>query len=180
VRGRLVPPTAGTAPPSEAILVFLEPLDPAAVRAPEARSSALHSGEHELAPAVLAVSAGDSLRFANDAEIYHRIFSYSESNPFDLGVMRRGEARSIRLANPGIVRIYCSLHPAERATVFVAPSPYFATFRPPAGYEIRDVPPGRYRLHVWGEGAPRTSQPVTVLSGTAVAAEVAGWAETRE
>jgi plastocyanin len=180
VRGRLVPPHEGAAPPGEAILVFLEPLEPATVRAPGARSAVLRSGEHELAPAVLAVQAGDSLRFTNDTEIYHRIFSYSESNPFDLGVMRRGDARSVRLAKPGIVRIYCSLHPAERATVFVAPYPHFATFQPPAGYEIRDVPPGRYRLHAWGEGAAPTSQPVTVLPGAAVAAEVAGWAETRE
>jgi hypothetical protein len=162
------------------MLVYLEPLDPAQALPNEPPTPVLRPGEHGLVPAVLAVPAGRSIRVANDTEIYHRLFSYSESNPFDLGVLRRGEARSVRLAHPGMVRIYCSLHPAERALVFVAPSSYFATFRPPAAYEIEGVPPGRYRLHAWGESGSPASRAVTVRSGEAVAAEIADRAAARE
>ena len=174
MRGHLAPQRDALASPSEPLLVFLEPLDAARAPAKKRPRPVLRSSQDGLAPAVLAVSAGQSIRFANDSEIYHRIFSYSESNRFDLGVVRRGEGRSIALQHPGVVRIYCSLHPTERAVVFVAPSPYFATFRPPDSYEIRDVPPGRYRLHAWSESASATTRAVTVPSGASVAAEIAG------
>jgi len=173
VRGHLAAAPDALASPSEPLLVFLEPLDAAGALAGQQPRPVLRSSQHGLAPAVLAVSAGQSIRFENQSEIYHRIFSYSESNRFDLGVVRRGEARSIALRQPGVVRIYCSLHPAERAVVFVAPSPYFATFRPPGSYEIRDVPPGRYRLHAWSESSSATTRAVTVGSGESVEAEIA-------
>ena len=155
------------------MVVFLEPLDTTAAPSTQARRAVLRLGEQGLVPAVLAVAVGDSVRLANDTGIYHRLFSYSESHPFDLGVLRRGDTRSIDLSTPGVVRIYCSLHPAERAVVYIAPSPYFATFRPPARFEIRDVPAGRYRLHAWSERAPATSRTVTVPPGASVAAEIA-------
>ena len=155
------------------MIAFLEPLDAAAPPPMQARRGVLRLGERGLAPAVLAVAAGDSVVLENDTAIYHRLFSYSEPNPFDLGILRRGDTRSIDLTTAGVVRIYCSLHPTERAVIFIAPSPYFATFQPPAPYEIRDVPPGRYRLHAWSESAPATSRPVTVPSGASVAAEIA-------
>jgi hypothetical protein len=155
------------------VFVFLEPLDAASPPPPQSERPLLRLGERGLAPAVLGVAAGSGVRVANDTEIFHRLFSYSEANPFDLGVLRRGDTRSIDLAAPGVVRIYCSLHPSERAVVFVAASPYFAAFRPPAGYEIRDVPPGRYRLHAWSEGAPEQTRMVTVPAGASVAAEIA-------
>ena len=173
MRGHLAPARDALASPSEPLLVFLEPLDAARTPAKQQPRPVLRSSQHGLAPAVLAVSAGQSIRFVNDSEIYHRIFSYSESNRFDLGVVRRGEERSIALRHPGVVRIYCSLHPSERAVVFVAPSPYFASFRPPSSYEIRDVPPGRYRLHAWSESGSATTRAVTVPSGASVAAEIA-------
>jgi len=154
------------------MLVYLEPLDPAGVAKTRPRSALLRLGEQGLTPPVLAVASGGSIRLENATGIYHRLFSTSESNPFDLGVLRRAEARSVDLATPGVVRIYCSLHPSERAVVFVVPSPHFATFRPPASYEIRDVPAGRYRLHAWSESAPAPTRTVTVLSGSAVSAEI--------
>lgn len=154
------------------MIVFLESLDgPETPEAP-ARHPILRLGEKGLAPPVLAVASGDSIRLENATGIYHRLFSYSEANPFDLGVLRRGETRSVDLDAPGVVRIYCSLHPSERAVVFVAPSPHFATFRPPSGYEIRDVPAGRYRLHAWSESAPAPSRTLTVPSGASVSAEI--------
>jgi hypothetical protein len=176
VRGRLVQPAGAPAPPSEPMAVFLEPLDadpPLAVPAP---APVVRPGEHGLAPAALAIAAGGSVRFANDGPIYHRIFSYSEANPFELGTLRRGEEKSVRFARPGVVHLYCSLHPSERAVLFVAPSPYFATFHPPEAYEIPEVPPGRYRLHALGVGLGAKARAVTVRSGetTAVALALAG------
>jgi hypothetical protein len=155
------------------MLVFLEPLDAASPAAGPGPDGVLLASDRGLAPAALAVAVGQSVRFASQADLYHRLFSYSEANAFDLGVLRRGESKSLRFHEPGVVRIYCSLHPSERAVVFVAPSPYFATFRPPGSYEIRDVPPGRYRLHAWSESTAAEARAVTVPPGAAVAVGIA-------
>jgi hypothetical protein len=173
VRGQLAPARDAAAAPGELLLVFLEPLQATGAPAKPAPRPVLRSGENGLAPAALAVPAGTSIRFVNESAIYHRIFSYSESNRFDLGAVRRGESRAIELSRPGVVRIYCSLHPEERAVVFVAPSPYFATFRPPGSYEIREVPPGHYRLHAWSESGAAAGPALTVRPGASVAAEIA-------
>jgi hypothetical protein len=173
VRGRLLVPPGTPATPVEPMLVFLEPLDAASPAAGPGPDGVLLASDRGLSPAALAVAVDQSVRFANEADLYHRLFSYSESNAFDLGVLRRGESRSLQFHEPGLVRIYCSLHPSERAVVFVAPSPYFATFRPPGFYEIRDVPPGRYRLHAWSESLAAEARAVTVQSGAAVAVGIA-------
>jgi len=154
------------------MVVFLEPLDADDTPERQTRRPILRLGERGIDPPVVAVASGDSIALENATGIYHRPFSTSESNPFDLGTLRRGETRSVDLVSPGVVRIYCSLHPSERAVVFVTPSSHFVTFRPPAGYEIRNVPSGRYRLHAWSEGAAASSRTLTVPSGKAVTAEI--------
>jgi hypothetical protein len=173
VRGRLLVPQGTRTVAADPMLVFLEPLDPAGPAARPGPDGVLLASARGLSPAVLAVAVDGSVRFANEAELYHHLFSYSESNAFDLGVLRRGESRSLQFHEPGVVRVYCSLHPAERAVVFVAPSPYFVTLRPPGPYEIRDVPPGRYRLDAWSESLDADARAVTVLPGTAVAVGIA-------
>jgi len=154
------------------MIVFLEPLDAEGTPERQARRFVLRLGERGIEPPLLAVASGDSIGLQNATGIYHRPFSTSESNPFDLGTLRRGETKSVDLVSAGVVRVYCSLHPSERAVVFVAPSSHFATLRPPAGYEIRNVPAGRYRLHAWSEGAAAASRTLTVPSGKAVTAEI--------
>jgi plastocyanin len=154
------------------MVVFLEPLDADDTPLRQARRPVVRLGERGIEPPALAVTSGDSIGVENATGIYHRPFSTSESNPFNLGTLRGGETRSVELVSPGVVRIYCSLHPSERAVVFVTPSSHFVTFLPPAGYEIRNVPSGRYRLHAWSEGTPAATRTLTVPSGKAVTAEI--------
>ena len=74
-------------------------------------------------------------------------------------------SRSVRLAHPGVVNIYCSIHESMTATVFVSPSPWLAVAKPSGEFELRDIPPGRYRLRVWNERLPEASQVVEVVAG---------------
>lgn len=163
---------AGEAPP-EPMLVFLEPLDGQPSGGPPDLPVLLRSTDRGLEPPILATGARGAVRFENDASIYHHLFSYSESNPFDLGLLRRGETRSLALRGPGVVRIYCKLHPGEGALLFVAPSEHFTVFEPPKPWEIVGVPPGRYRVGAWGETWSAHGRTITVRSGASVATEIA-------
>lgn len=120
---------------------------------------------HVFYPAFLAVGAGQTVRFVNDDEIFHSVFSSSEPNAFDVGMLGKGEVRSVQLASPGVVRLYCSLHENESADVYVAPSPFVGTVASTGEVVLPGLPPGRYEVHTWGESIPSASVLVTVRAG---------------
>jgi plastocyanin len=67
----------------------------------------------------LKVKAGDSVRFTNDDPVPHNVISISPSNPFDLGVFKKGESKSVVLAKPGPVDVECSIHPGMKMRIDV-------------------------------------------------------------
>jgi hypothetical protein len=58
-------------------------------------------------------------------------------------------------------------------TILVAPSPWYAVADAAGAFEIRGVPPGRYRLVVWNDRLPRVTRRVRVAAGEVSALVVA-------
>jgi len=106
------------------------------------------------APHVVVVPVGSTVRFPNHDPFNHNVFSVSEGNEFDLGLYGRGETKSQTFARPGLVRVYCNIHPRMVAYVLVMANKYFAQPGGDGSFAIDNVPPGRHRLHVWHERIP--------------------------
>ncbi len=106
------------------------------------------------APHVVVVPLGSTVRFPNHDPFNHNVFSVSEPNSFDLGLYGRGEAKSYTFAHPGLVRVYCNVHPRMVAYVLVMENHYYAQPGSDGSFAIDNVPAGRYRLHVWHERIP--------------------------
>jgi len=106
------------------------------------------------APHVVVVPLGSTVRFPNHDPFNHNVFSVSEPNSFDLGLYGRGEAKSYTFAHPGLVRVYCNVHPRMVAYVLVMENRYYAQPASDGSFAIDNVPAGRYRLHVWHERIP--------------------------
>jgi plastocyanin len=102
-------------------------------------------------PRVLVAPAGSMVRFPNHDPFNHNVFSVSEPNQFDLGLYGRGEARTQVFAHPGLVRVYCNVHPRMVAYLVVMANRFYAQPGADGTFAIERVPPGRYRLHVWHE-----------------------------
>jgi hypothetical protein len=51
------------------------------------------------------------------------------------------------------VRVFCNIHPQMSAVIAVLDTPYFAVSNKAGGFEIANVPPGDYQLHVFHERA---------------------------
>ena len=113
------------------------------------------------APRVEAVPAGGTVNFPNVDKIMHNAFSLSRGNRFDLGLYKAGAAKKHRFESPGLVRIYCNIHPQMSAFVLVVDNPYFAKVQPNGAYRIAGVPPGTYTVKAWNEKA-RGQKRVTV------------------
>ena len=128
-------------------------------------------------PRLLVVTVGQRVALPNDDAIYHNVFSFSKPNDFDLGLYPQGESRSVVLRHPGVVRTYCSIHESMSGTILVAPSPWHAVADASGAFEIRGVPPGRYRLWVWNDRLPRVVRRIRVDAGLVASLVVAVGAE---
>jgi plastocyanin len=135
-------------------------------------TAVIHQKEASFVPAFLVVAPGQTVTMPNDDTIFHNVFSYSKPNDFDLGLYGKGTSRTVTFHHPGVVRIYCSIHESMNGLIVVAPSPYFDTADASGAFEIRNVPPGRYRLRTWNEKLPEAAAEVAVTAAETSMVEV--------
>ncbi len=103
-------------------------------------------------PHVQAASVGQWLVIKNSDPILHAAHAYFEGGQpqFNIGLFP-GKVRRKPLISPGVVKVRCEVHPWMRAFVVVTEHPYHGVTDIFGEYEIRDVPPGTYRLKIWHE-----------------------------
>ena len=116
----------------------------------------------QFSPPLLVVPKGATVSFPNEDNELHNVFSYSKSKRFDLGRYPRGESKNVVFDKPGIVKIYCEVHPWMRAAVLVLENPYFAIVSGNGSFLIEGIPPGRYELLAWNFDAGSKRIPVDV------------------
>jgi plastocyanin len=104
-------------------------------------------------PPVLAVSVGSTITFPNFDPIFHNVFSNYSGQIFDVGLYSPGTVPKITFTRPGIVRVFCNIHPTMSAVIVVADTPYMAVTGADGSFRIEGVQPGEYRLHVFEEQA---------------------------
>jgi plastocyanin len=113
-------------------------------------------------PHVLAVRVGTTVDFPNEDHTYHNVFSLSKTQRFDLGRYAAGQSKPVRFDRPGIVRVFCDIHSHMSAFTLVFSHRFFDTTDAEGRYEIRGIPPGKYTVVAWNDGAVRDSRPVVV------------------
>ena len=136
-------------------------LDGVREKAAPTRTTMMMKGKAFL-PRVAVVSAGSTVEFPNQDPIFHNVFSVSGENRFDLDLYKRPKSGSWTFQAPGVVRVYCNIHPQMSAVVLVRDNPHFTRAAADGSFSLPDVPPGRYTLKAWHERAGETGQPVTV------------------
>jgi hypothetical protein len=104
-----------------------------------------------LLPHVLVIPVGSTVQFPNDDPISHNLFSLSSGNSFDLGLYRRGAGKSYTFRSPGVVNVYCNVHPTMSSVIYVMASPFFAFTDANGNFSFADVPGGSYTLVAWNE-----------------------------
>lgn len=122
-------------------------------------------------PHLLVVEMGATVDFPNLDPIFHNAFSNFNGQIFDIGLYAPGSSRSVQFRRPGIVRVFCNIHPSMSAIIVVADSSYFAITRKDGSFTIPDVPPGAYKMHFFHERATpenlaRLITPISVTAGT--------------
>jgi plastocyanin len=121
--------------------------------APRIRRAQMLQREKRFTPHVLAVGLGSTVDFPNFDPIFHNAFSNFSGQPFDVGLYPPGTNRSVTFRHPGIVRVFCNIHPMMSSIIAVLATPWFAVTPASGRFEIADVPPGDYQLRIFHERA---------------------------
>jgi plastocyanin len=159
----------GQNPTVNETVVWLEPQSAARAAKLTPQTVKMTTRGKALLPHVLAIPVGSTVEFPNDDPIAHNLFSLSSANTFDLGLYRKGAGKSHKFDAPGIVNVYCNVHPNMSAVVHVMATPYYAFADAKGNYSLAEVPAGKYRLLAWNEQGGVAESPVEVASNGAVA-----------
>lgn len=100
-------------------------------------------------PRVEPIVVGSKVRFRNRDRVYHTVFSVSPAGRFDLGNLAPGDQREIKLESPGVINLFCQLHPAAAGFVIVCPNWYYARAGTSGEFQLPDLPRGQYVVHAW-------------------------------
>jgi plastocyanin len=121
----------------------------------------LASGKHvemlqkdkKFSPHIVAIQTGTIVDFPNLDPIFHNAFSNFDGKVFDVALYPPGTSRAVRFDRPGIVRVFCNIHPQMSAIIAVVNSPYFAITDEDGDYRINNVASGSYQVHFFHERA---------------------------
>jgi plastocyanin len=127
----------------------------------------MRSEQKRFSPRVVVVRSGGTVEFPNADPIYHNVFSVSGGNRFDLGLYRSGAIREKTFGEPGLVRVYCNIHPQMVGFVMVVDSDFAAVTGRDGSFRFEGVPPGTHTVRAWQDEGGDGQASVTVGGPTA-------------
>ncbi len=153
------------------VVIYLEGLEPADSKLANSVNFKIAQIDRRFTPDLLVVPIGSKVSFPNMDPIFHNIFSLSKPKSFDLGSYDKGESREVAFPKPGIVDIYCHLHPNMESTVVVTPNRWYARSDRSGQFQIHDVPPGKYTIVAWHKSAGFFRKSIVVEAGHGAVAD---------
>jgi plastocyanin len=138
-------------------VIWLEPLAGApALSFPSHGHSTLLQKNRTFIPHLQVIPAGGVVEFPNEDPFFHNVFSLFEGKRFDLGLYEAGSSKSVTFSRVGVSYVFCNIHPEMSAVVIALDTPLYAMADMKDSVQLRGIPPGDYKLHVWIEGVPQS------------------------
>lgn len=132
---------------------------------PKAAATIAQKGRKFL-PDLVAVTVGQSVSFPNNDPFLHNVFSQSTARKFDLGSFKKGDTKEKSFPNPGVIDVYCNIHPEMAATILVLPNNRHTRAAADGTFAIDGVPPGTWTVFAYARRAVKpSSAKVTVVAG---------------
>jgi plastocyanin len=151
------------------VVVSAQPVGGQLPPPPAAHATMLQKGKM-FTPHVLPVMTGTTVDFPNSDPIFHNAFSSYNGQIFDVGLYPPGTSKAVRFTRPGVLRVFCNIHPTMSAIILVLNTPYFVRTAKNGSFEM-NVPPGEYDLSFFHERS--TEQELTGLERRVIVTEPA-------
>lgn len=130
-------------------IALLEPVDVMLPPAGPSRPLSIRTLGKQFSPRVSIATPGTEVSFPNLDHILHNVFSVTQGNRFDTGHYKPGDSPKVKVANPGLVKLYCNVHHQMNAFLWVVTTPFAQVLNGRAGLRFVEVPEGTYRLRLW-------------------------------
>ena len=118
------------------------------------------------APRVVVVPVGGTVVFPNEDPIFHNAFSVSGENRFDLALYKRPKVGTFTFQHPGVVKVYCNIHPQMSAVVLVRDNPLFTKAAADGSFTLENVPAGKQVVKAWHERGGEATVELAVTETT--------------
>jgi plastocyanin len=123
-------------------------------------------------PPVLIVQKGTTVQFPNLDAFFHNVFSVTPDNSFDLGSYRQGETKGVTMSKPGVVNVYCNMHPQMVGHILVVPNGNYVHAGKDGFFRLSNVPAGHHRIVAWAPDSKPTVAEADVNETEAVTVEL--------
>jgi hypothetical protein len=172
VRSRLQFPNGSDRHTLPSAVLWLKPLgDTPPAPFPPGREYTLVQKNRTFKPHLLVIPVGSVVQFPNRDPFFHNVFSLFDGKRFDLGLYEAGSSKSVSFSREGVSYIFCNIHPEMSGVILTLSTSLYAIADVHGDFQIENVPPGDYEMHIWIEGVPqpdlnRMTHRVHVLPGS--------------
>jgi plastocyanin len=135
-------------PVADAVVVAV-PIDGNLRLPAKAREDVVDQVDKQFVPKVQVVLVGTQVRFPNNDNVRHQVYSFSPAKRFELPLYAGVPAQPILFDKPGVVVLGCNIHDWMVGYVYVSESPYFAKTGADGKATLADLPPRAYVVRVW-------------------------------
>jgi plastocyanin len=139
---------------------------------PARGTASMKQENKEFQPQVLIVQKGTTVQFPNLDAFFHNVFSVTPDNSFDLGSYRQGETKGVTMSKPGVVNVYCNMHPQMVGHILVVPNGNYVRAGKDGFFRLSNVPTGHHRIVAWAPDAKPTVAEADVNETEAVTVEL--------
>jgi len=139
--------------PVSDVIVFAEPLEATAVTARNTDPLIIAQKNKAFAPYIGVVQRDNAVRFVNQDDITHHIYSVSGNNRFSFKIAAGGSQQILASAGDANtveeVAMGCNIHDWMSGYLLVVDTPWFASTDDQGMVALPVEKNGRYRLNVW-------------------------------
>jgi plastocyanin len=121
---------------------------------------------------VLSCVVGTTVDFPNQDPIFHNVFSVSPTKRFDLGKYPRGHSKQVTFKKPGLVQVFCDIHPSMACFILVLPNRAFTRPDEDGAFALPKLPAGTYTVKAWHPDFGEQTRTVKVPASGEVALDL--------
>jgi plastocyanin len=130
--------------------------------APPSKPVLLEQRGQAFVPHILPILRGTTVRFPNNDQVRHNVFSPAGPQPFNFGIYPPGATKELTFDRLGVVLLLCNIHENMSGYILVLQNPYWAAVGGDGRFAMDNVPDGAYTVVLWSEGKPPQSRRLTV------------------
>jgi plastocyanin len=156
-------------------VVSATPLDPKNAQRAKPPAVVIDQVDKQFVAYVTPVYVGSKVRFPNNDNVHHQVYSFSPAKRFDLPLYAGTDAPPVLFDKPGVVVLGCNIHDWMIGYIYVSETPFFAKTGVAGTASLEDMPPGDYLVKIWHprmNGTEQaTSRSVTISAETPISLE---------